>query len=262
MKFAANISWLFKEEANLLKRFVLAKQAGFMAVELAWPYEYNVDEFRAAVSASSMELVLLNTPPGGKGDLGLAAVPNRSDEFLSGLQLAIDYAKAGGCSMIHIMAGLLPEGDVSVETRANYRQQFISNLQAASDLLKNENMTGLIEPINTRVSVPRYCYSTPEEAFDILSAVNRDNIKYQCDLFHLQIEHGNVARFLQNNVDKIGHIQVAQVPDRHEPDSEGEMNYDFVFGILRKAGYDRWIGLEYAPAGETTDGLKWMDRVK
>ena len=123
-------------------------------------------------------------------------------------------------------------------------------------------MVGMIEPINTKISVPRYCYSTPSEAFQILDLVNRDNIKYQCDLFHLQIENGNLTRFLLENVSKIGHIQVAQVPDRHEPDSPGEINYNHVFETLKKAGYEKWVGLEYAPAGDTRQGLKWLDEIK
>lgn len=242
----------------MLKRFALAKTAGFSAVELAWPYDFKVSEFAAAVQQSKVKLVLINTPPGNEGELGLAAVPNREMDFLNGLKTAIEYAKAGHCSRIHIMAGLLPDGDDSAETKEAYRAVFVKNLRMASELLRAENMIGLIEPINKRISAPRYFYSTPEEAFDIIAAVDRDNIKYQCDLFHLQIEHGNITKFIEQNVSRIGHVQVAQVPDRHEPDTPGEINFPFVFDALRKAGYNEWIGLEYAPAERTGDGLGWM----
>ena len=115
-----------------MKRFSLAKRAGFSAVELAWPYEHSVAEFGDAVAGSGLDLVLINTPPGGAGELGLAAVPKRETEFLDGLKMAIEYAKAGKCGMIHIMAGLLPEGEISKEVRENYRQVFVKNLQTAS----------------------------------------------------------------------------------------------------------------------------------
>jgi hydroxypyruvate isomerase len=189
---------------------------------------------RSTVQNSGLEVVLINTPPGNEGELGLAALPGREKEFLESFMKSVEYAKAANCSKIHIMAGNLP--DESDETKKICKHVLIGNLKVASEILTAENMTGTIEPINKKISCPRYFYSTPEEAFSILQIVAKDNIMYQCDLYHLQIEKGNLSRFLENNIEKIGHIQIAQVPGRHEPDSDGEINYDFVFKVLKNSG--------------------------
>ena len=202
MKLAANISWLFKEEPDLLKRLPLAKAAGFDEVEVAWPYDYTIDAFQAAVKAAQVKVVLINTAP--SDNMGLAATPGREDEFKATLNQAIDYASAVECPAIHIMVG---NKTASV---AEHRETLVKNLKWAEPLLTAKGLRGHLEPINAKISAPNYVLTKPEEAFSILDELNLTCFTYQCDFYHLQVECGNITRFLEANLARIGHIQIAQ----------------------------------------------------
>ncbi|NXL99557.1 HYI isomerase, partial [Tyrannus savana] len=192
------------------------------------------------------------------GELGLAAVPGREAAFRQGLAAAVQYARAVGCHRIHVMAGRVPLGADRAAVAGEMETTFIENLRYAADLLAQENMTGLVEPINNRITDPRYYLNTPHQAAAILEKVGRPNLKLQLDLFHCQIMDGNLSHNLYTYFPLIGHIQIAQVPGRHEPDSPGELNFPYIFELLESLGYTGYVGCEYAPKGDTLEGLGWL----
>ncbi|XP_078416990.1 putative hydroxypyruvate isomerase [Cetorhinus maximus] len=260
LRFAANLSWLFPELDNLTHRVEAAAQAGFKAVEVAWPYDTEATELRKALEKNGVEIILINTPPGNKarGELGLGALPMQQAEFRTGLDLAVKYAKTVGCKQIHLMAGRVPVGLDRASVTKAMEATFVENLKYAADILSKEGLLGLIEPINTRITDPRYFLNTPHQAAGILQQVDRPNLKLQLDLFHCQIMDGNLTQNIANYFPLIGHVQIAQAPNRNEPDSPGEISYSYIYGLLEKLGYQGFIGCEYTPKGNTVDGLGWL----
>ncbi|KAM9797067.1 putative hydroxypyruvate isomerase [Syngnathus typhle] len=261
LRFCANISWLFTELPDFPQRMHAAAAAGFRAVEAAWLYDADPLELRRAKDDHGLEVVLINTPPGDlkAGELGLAAVPGREEDFKRGLDQAIEYARALDCKRIHLMAGRVPPGmDGGPAVVREMEAVFVRNLNYAAKLLSKEGITGLIEPINTRVTDARYFLSSPHYAATILGKVAKDNIKLQMDVFHWQIMDGNLTQNMQRYLPLLGHVQVAQVPGRNEPDSEGEINYNYIFSMLEALGYRGYVGCEYKPLGSTQEGLGWL----
>uniref|UniRef100_A0A4W6FPH4 Putative hydroxypyruvate isomerase n=1 Tax=Lates calcarifer TaxID=8187 RepID=A0A4W6FPH4_LATCA len=260
LKFCANISWLFTELPDLSQRIYAAASAGFQAVEAAWLYDTDLQELQRAREATGVEVVLINTPPGdvNAGELGLGAVPGREAEFRQGLDQALKYAKALNCRRIHLMAGRVPVGTNRMAVAKEMEAIFIHNLNYAADILSKEGITGLIEPINTRITDPRYFLDSPHQAAGILEKLGKPNIKLQMDIFHWQIMDGNLTKNIHKYFHIIGHVQIAQVPGRNEPDSAGELNYNFLFNTLENHDYQGYIGCEYKPLGNTTDGLGWI----
>ncbi|NWS73882.1 HYI isomerase, partial [Crotophaga sulcirostris] len=191
-------------------------------------------------------------------ELGLAALPARQRDFREALGRALRYGTALRCPRIHLMAGRVPQGVDRAAVAAEMEATFIENLRYAADLLAQEDMIGLVEPINNRITDPRYFLNTPHQAAAILEKVGRPNLKMQLDLFHCQIMDGNLTRNLEKYFPLIGHIQIAQVPGRHEPDSPGEVNFPYIFELLESLGYTGYVGCEYAPKGDTLEGLGWL----
>ncbi|KAM3915558.1 putative hydroxypyruvate isomerase [Leptodactylus fuscus] len=261
LRFAANVSWLFQDIPDFPGRIGAAARAGFRAVEVAWPYASDLGEMKAALRENNTELVLLNSPPGNAsaGELGVSAVPGRQDGFRSGLEQAVTWARELGCTRIHIMAGRVPSGIERASIEKKMEETFVENLRYASDILNEAGIVGLIEPINCRISEPRYFLNTPLQGASILQKVGRDNVKMQMDLYHWQIMDGNLTENIKTYFPLIGHVQVAQVPHRNEPDSPGELNYQYLFDLLQGLGYQGYIGCEYKPRGDTVSGLRWME---
>ncbi|XP_031755673.1 putative hydroxypyruvate isomerase isoform X2 [Xenopus tropicalis] len=185
------------------------------------------------------------------GELGLAAVPGRQDEFRTGLNEAV---------RIHIMAGRVPLGLERQNIEEEMEETFIENLQYAADILAQAGMVGLLEPINSLISEPRYFLNTPQHAASILQKVKRPNLKLQMDLYHWQIMGGNLTQNIKTYFPLIGHVQIAQVPHRNEPDSPGELNFMYLFDLLQELGYQGYVGCEYKPQGDTAKGLGWMKK--
>jgi hydroxypyruvate isomerase len=253
-RLAANLAFLYKERP-LLERFAAARTSGFAGVELGFPYDNPIDELVQAKQNAGVEIVLISTPPGNwdNGDRGLAAIPGRQKEFRESIATAIQYATALKCQRIHTLAGTLPKGwDETV--RAAYEAVYIENLQYATDHFQQNDIVLFIEPIST---FPRYFLRHQHQGVNVIQKVNRPNIKLQYDIFHAQSVDGNLTSFFDDNRQYIDHIQVGQVPGRHEPDSHGEVNFPFLFNHLETTGYDKWIGCEYNPRGKTEDGLGW-----
>jgi hydroxypyruvate isomerase len=254
-KFAANLSMMF-QEAAFLDRFAAAAAAGFPAVEYLFPYEVPAAQIGKRLVQHGLTQALFNLPPGdwGAGERGLAALPGREAEFIAGAERALEYALATGCKRVHAMAGLWPSDCDKSKGEAIY----VANLRQAADLLASHGITLLIEPINLR-DMPGYFLTTTGQALAILDRVERDNVKLQLDLYHCQIMEGDLAIHIRRLFGRYAHIQIAGVPERHEP-SRGEINYSYLFDLLDEIGYDGWIGCEYRPAAGTLAGLGWAQR--
>ncbi|GAB6022284.1 hypothetical protein CHUAL_006410 [Chamberlinius hualienensis] len=253
LKFAANLTFMFKEKDDLLERYVEAAKAGFKAVEVAFPYEYSIETIKQVKEDLKLEQVLINTPPGKAGELGHASLPAYLGEFRSELDLAIDYCKALQCKRLHIMAGKSNPNIVDDAMGPVY----LDNLLYAVERLQQEDIVGLIEPINP-VTIPGYFLNNFDQALNYIKKINSPYLKLQLDIFHLQHICGNLTSSIKKLMPHIGHIQIAQVPHRNEPNVPGEIDYKYVLNLLEEEGYDGWIGLEYNPKAGTTEGLSWI----
>ncbi|XP_076421027.1 putative hydroxypyruvate isomerase isoform X2 [Peromyscus maniculatus bairdii] len=260
LRFSANVSWLFPELPGLPERLQAAGRAGFEAAEVAWPYVEPPEALASAARAAGMRLVLINTPRGDqeKGEMGLGAVPERQAAFREGLEQAVLYAKALGCPRIHLMAGRVPQGADRAAVKGEMETVFLENLRHAAGVLAQENLVGLLEPINTRITDPQYFLDTPQQAAAILQKVGRPNLQLQMDVFHWQIMDGNLTGNIREFLPIVGHVQVAQVPDRGEPGSSGELDFSYLFQLLEDEGYQGFVGCEYRPRGDTVEGLSWL----
>ena len=252
-KFAANLSMMFNE-VPFPERFAAAAKAGFKGVEFLFPYDYTPAEVAGWLKGNNLENALFNLPPGdfAGGERGIASLPGREQEFREGVAKAIEYALALGTPKVHCMAGLFPAG----ADRAKHRAVYVENVRyAAQELAKHGRML-VIEPINPR-DIPGYFINTQAEGHAICKEIGLPNLKVQMDFYHCQIVEGDLTMTFKNNFAGIGHVQIASVPARHEPD-EGEINYRHIFKLLDEMGYDGWVGCEYKPRGRTEDGLGWL----
>jgi 2-dehydrotetronate isomerase len=253
-RFNANLSWLFQERP-FVDRFAAAANAGFKGIEILFPYDHSSAEIRSALQANGQEMVLLNSPPGdfGAGERGLAALPGRESDFRESFNTALDYAATLDCQRIHVMSGITAGAE---EKRVH--QTFLDNLQYVLKKIENSGISILIEPINTR-DFPGYFLSTVEQANDILQELSHPALKIQFDWYHAQIMGGDLARRTEKFFSKIGHFQLAGVPDRAEPDF-GEVNFPYLFQLVDSLHYDGWVGCEYKPKGQTEEGLGWLPK--
>jgi hydroxypyruvate isomerase len=249
-RFAANLAYLFTER-TLLERFGAAAAAGFKAVELQFPYDHAPSAVRAELEKHGLTQLGVNTSVGGReGDSGLAAVPGRESEWEAVFRQALGYTVAIGGKAIHCMAGKVP-----TEQRPAAEKTFIANIARAADLAQEKNVTLLLEPLNPR-DRPNYFLNRIEQAADIIAKVGRPNVKIQYDFYHVQIMSGDLIRRFEAHLPLIGHVQIAAVPSRAEPD-EGEVNYASVFEALDRLGWSGWTACEYRPRARTEDGLAW-----
>jgi hydroxypyruvate isomerase len=252
-RFAANLSLMFNE-VPFPERFAAAARAGFRAVEFQFPYDHAASDVARWLQDNGLENVLFNLPPGNwaAGERGMAALPGREAEFRASVSRALDHALVLGTPRLHVMAGMPPAG----ADRGHCRSVYIENLRYAARELARHGRTVLIEPINTR-DMPGYFLNSQTEAHAICKETGEPNVKVQMDFYHAQIVEGDLAATFRKFAGGIGHIQIASVPDRAEPD-DGEINYRYLFRMLDAAGYDGWVGCEYRPRGRTEDGLGWM----
>jgi len=255
-KLAANISMLFTE-LPFPERFAAAARAGFRAVEYQYPYEWPAGDVAAAAREARLEVVLHNMPPGDAalGERGTACLPGREARFREDLERAIDYARAAGCPSLHLVAGVVPPGADRAAQFASCHATYVSNLKHAAQRLAQAGMRLLIEPLSERTVANCFLRSS-SQAVQVLDAVGAANAFLQYDFFHMQIMEGNLAETVARLLPRIGHVQIADVPGRHEPGS-GEINFDFLLAHLDRLGYSGWIGCEYNPQGDTVEGLKW-----
>jgi 2-dehydrotetronate isomerase len=249
LKFSANLNWLFMD-VPLLERFERAAAAGFKAVEIIDPYEAKASEIAAALRANGLTLALINIAPGKEGERGLTAIPGREQEFEAALGDALNYAEATGCRRIHLLPGLLHHGA--------QRPTYVANLRKAARTAAPSGIDVLIEPINRR-DIPGFFINKTHEARAVIHEVGEANLGLQFDLYHRQVEEGDVAMGIREFGPLARHYQVANPPDRGEPD-EGEMNYATIFKLIDASGFDGYVGCEYRPRRDTVEGLKWAAR--
>jgi len=252
-RFAANLSMMFTE-APFLERFAAAAQAGFMGVEYLFPYDFPAEVLQERLQKERLDNVLFNLPPGNwaAGERGLTCLPGREEEFRAGVATAIAYAARLNTVRVHAMAGVVPPRASVADVRATY----IANLKFAAAELAPYGITLLIEAINTR-DIPGFFLNTQAQAYAVLQEVGAPNLKMQMDLYHMQIMEGDLEIKLRKYAPHCGHVQIAGVPQRHEPDT-GEVRYTHLFDVLDELGYAGWVGCEYRPAGKTVDGLGWF----
>ena len=245
-KFSANLGFLWTE-FELVEAIAKAKAAGFQAVECHWPYDVPVADVKAALAKAGIPMLGLNTLRGdvASGEAGLTAVPGREDEARANIDQAISYGAEIGCSVVHVMSGVA-EGEEA-------RSVFVENLKYAAKQAAAHSMNVVIEPINTR-DIPGYFLNKVEQAADIVSAVKEPNLKIMFDCYHVQIMQGDLLTRLEKHLPMVGHIQIAAVPDRGEPD-DGELDYRAICGAIDGMGYTGFVGAEYKPRGGTDEGL-------
>ncbi|QIL82410.1 hydroxypyruvate isomerase family protein [Diaphorobacter sp. HDW4A] len=259
-RFAANLSMLYNE-LDFLDRFAAAAADGFQGVEFLFPYAFAPEQLAEQLKQNGLTQVLFNAPPGDwdAGERGTACLPGREAEFREGIARAVSYARALACPRIHVMAGLVPSG---VE-RAEAHRVYVNNIRYAAKIAGEHGIAILIEPINGR-DMPGYFLSRQDDAHALVAEIGEPNVKVQMDLYHCQIVEGDLAtkirRYLPTG--RVGHLQIAGVPERHEPDV-GEINYPYLFALIDELGFDGWIGCEYRPVrgaevGGTRAGLGWM----
>jgi hydroxypyruvate isomerase len=248
-RFAANLAYLFTERP-LIERIGAAAAAGFGAVEFQMPYDQAPSAVKAEVDRHDVAVLGLNTALGREGEAGLAAVPGRERDFAVLFRQALDYVTAIGGNAVHCLAGLVPP-----EQRPAADAVFVSNLGRAADLAAEKSIKLLIEPLNAR-DRPGYFLARVEHAADVIVKVGRPNVRLQFDCYHVQITQGDLIKRIEQFLPVIGHVQVAAVPSRREPD-EGEVNYPAIYETLDRLGYAGWVACEYRPRGRTEDGLGW-----
>ena len=251
-RFCANLTMLWNE-LEFMDRFAAAAKAGFKGVEYLFPYDHDKARIAGELKKHGLAQVLHNLPAGdwAKGDRGIGCHPDRVKEFQAGVATAIEYATALDCMQVNCLAGIRPRNTDPNDAR----ETFIRNLQYAAPRLKDEGIKLLIEPVNTR-DIPGFFLCHSRQALDIITAVGSDNIYLQYDIYHMQVMEGDLARTIEQNLKLIPHLQLADNPGRNEPGT-GEINYPFLFGHLDRVGYAGWIGCEYNPLGDTSEGLAW-----
>jgi hydroxypyruvate isomerase len=251
-KFAANLTMLFTE-LPFMERFEAAAKAGFKAVEYLFPYAFDKKELAAALRVNGLEQVLHNLPAGNWdiGERGIACHPDRVSEFREGVGRAIDYATALGCPQVNCLAGKLPVGAALQDAHPT----LVANLRLAARELEAAGLRLVIEPINS-FDIPGFFLTRTDQALALIDEVGSSNLKLQYDIYHAQRMEGELGNTLSKNIERIGHIQLADNPGRGEPGT-GEINYPWLFKHIDAIGYTGWIGCEYKPRGTTTEGLGW-----
>jgi len=256
-RFAANLTMMYNEHA-FLDRFAAAAKDGFKGVEFLFPYEFPAAEIKARLDANGLALALFNTSAGDwdKGERGLACLPSRVEDFRRAVAQSIEYATALGAPQVHCMAGLAPEG----ATDADLRRTYVANLKHATDAFGKAGLKAVIEPIN-HYDIPRYYLNRSSQAISVMDEVGADNLLLQYDIYHAQRTEGELANTIERHLPRIGHMQLADNPGRHEPGT-GEVNWPFLFAHIDRLGYRGWIGCEYKPAGDTQAGLGWFEHAR
>jgi len=257
IKHSANLGFLWQEH-DLLNGIRAAAKAGFVAVECHWPYEYSPQSVIDVLNETGLPMIGLNTHPGNReqGDFGLCAHPDKVNEARKSIDQSIDYAAQINTPNVHVMSG-----KVATNIDQNLAKQvFQENLIYAAKKAKNHGINILIEPIN-RTDVPDYFVGDLFIALNIIKELNKSNVKIMFDCFHIQKVHSELKKYIKQNLDLIGHIQIASYPNRHEPD-EGEIDYADFFNFLDEIGYAGYVGAEYNPRKTTDEGLAWLKTMK
>lgn len=253
LKFAANLTMLYAD-SPFLQRFDRARASGFRYVEYLFPYDHDIRALASALEKNQLSQVLFNLPAGNwaAGDRGIAALPDRTDEFRRGVATAIQMARVLKVSRLNCLVG---KRDPNIRLD-DQRRVMVENVRYAAQALGQAGITLLVEMLNP-FDVPGFMLPTPRETFALLEQVAHPNVLVQYDVYHAQRTEGELAATFQEKQSRIGHVQIADNPGRHQPGT-GEINYRFLFNVMDNLGYDGFIGLEYVPAGVTEQSLGWV----
>lgn len=255
LRFSANLGFLWPG-LPLLERIDRAAEGGFRAIELHWPYDTPGDAVRKACEKHRLTLLGINTVVGdaARGESGLGALAGREADFQVAVDQSLAYCRDSGANAVHAMAGVVPK-----DRRGKARAVFLRNLAEAAEKASGQGVMLLLEPLNPR-DMPGYFYSTVAEAVSIIEELGSDTVRLMFDVYHVGVTEGDVIMKLRRYKDFIGHVQIAAVPSRAEPD-EGEISYPAIFEELERIGYTGFIGCEYKPRAATGDGLAWVNRL-
>lgn len=251
LRFDPNLRWLFTE-LPMLDRYAAAAAAGFRGVEVAFPYEYPAAEIAKRLDDNGLALVQILSPfDWDAGERGIACLPDRVEAFRASIETAIAYAAQVGRPLIHAMAGNLPPG----VDRARCWDTFVENVAWAAPRLEREGLTLILEPC-CRARFANYLYARLDQGVEAIRLVGRPNVKLCFDTFHVQMEEGSLTRRLEAVLPHVGHMQIGDAPDRHEPGT-GELRFEYFFERVQALGWTGWIGCEYSPSGPTLRSLGW-----
>ncbi len=251
--FAANLTMLFTE-LPFIGRFAAARNAGFRFVEFLFPYDQNPEEIKRELERNGLDQVLFNLPAGNwvAGERGIAALPNRITEFRDGVQQALHWARELRATQVNCLVGKRDEA----YTAAEQRQVLVGNLRYAADLLEEHGIRLMVEPLN-HYDVPGFLFNTSGQVLELLAEVNRPNVYLQYDLYHAKRENEDLPYVLRKHLPKIGHIQIADSPGRHQPGT-GEIDYGFILREIEALGYGGYVAMEYVPTPDTVTSLAWV----
>jgi len=251
-RFSANLGFLWPDRP-LLDKIDAAAGAGFKAIELHWPYDTPAAAVLDRCRQHGLDLLGVNTVRGNveMGENGLGALAGRQAEFQAAVDQSIRFCREAGGTAIHCMAGR-----VAPDERAAARKVFVRNLLEAAAKAGQYNLTLLLEPLNPK-DAPGYFYSTLGEAAIVLAEVGQPNLKLMFDGYHVAMVGEDVIGALKCHLPAVGHIQIAAVPSRAEPD-EGSVDFQAFCTAVDQLGYEGWIGAEYKPRGGTEAGLGWV----
>lgn len=253
LRFTANLSLLFNE-LPLLQRFEAAKQQGFDAVEIQFPYELPAEEIQAALQENGLKLVLFNVDADTllQGGEGLAAVPEKQEQFKAAVAQALDYAALLKPDVINVLAGCC----LNLQRLAEYRQTFLTNLRYAADAFAGIGVTTVFEAVNSH-DMPGFIIDTSAKLLSVLDEVKHPSLRLQYDIYHMSRMREDCATFLKDHIQQIGHIQFADCPGRGQPET-GDIDFATLFGLIASLPYSGWVGAEYKPVGSTANSLGWM----
>ncbi len=256
MRCAANLTLMFAEY-DVMERFARAAEAGFTHVEMLFPFHYDLDGIERELKANGLEMVLFDTDAGdfAGGERGYLCDPARKERFQQSVRDAIAVARRLGTRRLNALAGKVPPGVSFEQARATV----VENLKRSASLAEEAGVLLMSEGLNT-LQNPGYFLDTSKLGFEIVAEVGSPAVKYQYDVYHMQIMEGNLIETIRKNVGQIGHSQIADVPGRHEPGT-GEINYANVLNAIDESGYEGFVALEYVPAAGTEAGLDaWLPR--
>lgn len=255
LRLSANLTLMFSE-FSFLDRFEAAAEAGFKAVEIMYPYDHPASEIAARLRSAGLSLSVINLPPGdyAGGERGLACIPGKQEAYRQSLELGLEYALSLGCERVHLLTGNLPVG----ATLQDVRPLLTANIRKALQVFVPHGIGVLLEPLSKEV-FPRYSLTTVSEAVSLIDEIDAPQLRVQLDLYHTQMEEGNLCALIDRYYSYINYVQIAGVPGRHEPDI-CEINYPYIFGVLENKGFDGWVGCEYVPKAATRAGLGWAKR--
>lgn len=253
LKFTANVSMLFTE-VTLIARFKAAKEQGFEAIEIQFPYSLNATLIKKALEETGLKLVLFNVDADDllQGGEGLACVPEKRDQFKQAVEQALVYAELCQPEVINVLPGRC----LQTARKPEYLDTFKENLSIAAQAFAPLAIKTVFEAINSH-DMPGFIIDSGQQMLDVLNQLKNSNVLMQYDIYHAHMMGDTPAEFITRHADKIGHIQFADCPGRGQPGS-GQIDFAAVFSAIEKSNYSGWLGAEYKPVGSTVESLEWL----